>query len=126
METKVHIQNAIITIVFLFVLTIFSKLFNENSNNTNIQGATELVNQSIKLKKIASQDSLPFMKLQHLISSVTYIQAARHVCKDSDIEKQTGVDLRRLKRAIDDEIKKVIEELNHKFPKLKGKLTCSM
>ena len=126
METKVHIQNAIITIDFLFVLTIFSKLFNENSNNTNIQGATELVNQSIKLKKIASQDSLPFMKLQHLISSVTYIQAARHVCKDSDIEKQTGVDLRRLKRAIDDEIKKVIEELNHKFPKLKGKLTCSM
>jgi len=126
METKLHIQNAIITTVCLFILTIFSKLFNENSNNSNIQGAAELVNQSIKFKKISSQDSLPFMKLQHLISSVTYIQAARHVCKDSDIERQTGVDLRKLKRVIDDETRKVIEELNSKFPKLRGKLISSM
>ena len=126
METKLHIQNAVITTVCLIMLTILSKLFNENSNNSNIQGAVELVNQSIKFKKIASQDSLPFIKLQHLIFSITYIQAARHVCKDSDIERQTGIDLRKLKKVIDDETRKVIEELNSKYPKLRGKLVSCM
>ena len=121
MDTKTHIQNSIFTTILLLVLIVLSKLFNEN-NNSNIQGAIELVNQSIKYKKMSSQDSLPFTKLQHLIASITYIHSARHVCKDSEIERSTGVDLRKFKKVIDDDVKSIIEELNTKFPKLRGKI----
>ena len=126
MDTITHAKNAVIVTIILLVLIILSKVLNDPSSASNTQSAVELVQQGLKLKQIAAQDSQLFLKLQHNIMATSYIQAARYICKDTQIEKITGIDLRKLKKVIEDETRQTIANINTKCPKLKGKITSAV
>lgn len=122
MENKTHLQNAIIVTLFLLVLTILSKVLNDTPYSSNTQSGVDLLNKSLKWRKIAAQDSQPFLKLQHLIFSSAYISAARQIAKDSELEKIMGIDLLKLRKSNEEQTQKTIDNLNTKCPKLRGKL----
>tara|TARA_Y100000991_G_scaffold210124_1_gene191086 strand:+ start:259 stop:693 length:435 start_codon:yes stop_codon:yes gene_type:complete len=122
MDSKLQIQNSIIVTICLIVLTVLSKVISDSPQNANTNSGVLLLGQALKWKKIASQDSQPFIKLQHLIFANTYIKAARQISKDSELENETGVDLMKLKKILDQHTQATIDNINSKCPKLKGKL----
>jgi len=122
MNTRAHFQNACFITGGLLVLVILSKILNDSPQNSNTQSGVELLNQAIKWRKIAHQDSQPFMKLQHLVFSSAYISAARQIAKESELEKITGADLSKLKKILEHQIQSTTDTLNSKCPKLRGKM----
>tara|TARA_B100001989_G_scaffold251172_1_gene229782 strand:+ start:357 stop:743 length:387 start_codon:yes stop_codon:yes gene_type:complete len=121
-DSKVQVQNSIIVTVGLLVLTILSKVLTDSPHSLNTQSGILLLSQALKWRKIASQDSQPFIKLQHLIFANAYISAARQISKDSELENITGADLLKLKKVLDQQTQATIDSLNSKCPKLRGKL----
>lgn len=122
MNTKLHVQNATIVTTSLIVLTILSKVLNDSPNSLNTQSGVELLSQAFHWKKIASQDSQPFLKLQHLIYASAYVDAARRIAKDSELEKVTGTNLLKLKKLLEQQSQTIIDSLNSKCSKLRGKM----
>ena len=123
MNTSQHLQNAIIVSMALLVLTLLSKVLNDSPQSMNTQAGVELINHALKWRRISAQDSQPFMKIQHLIFAVAYINAARQIAKDSDLEKVSGLDLRKLRKLLDEQTQLAIDSLNLKCPKLRGKIS---
>lgn len=122
MDTKLHLQNSIVVTVGLIILTILSKVLNDSPHNLNTQAGVELLSHALKWRKIASQDTQPFLKLQHLIFASAYINAARQIAKDSELEKVTGTDLLKLRKVLENQSQLTIDSLNSKCPKLRGKM----
>lgn len=123
MYTKQYLQNSLIVGLGLLVLTMLSKLLNDSPQSMNTQAGVELINNSLKWRKIASQDSQPFMKVQHNMFAIAYINAARHIARDIELEKLTGIDLRKLLKSIDEQLQLSIDSLNTRCPKLRGKIS---
>tara|TARA_B100000214_G_scaffold286689_1_gene216315 strand:- start:472 stop:858 length:387 start_codon:yes stop_codon:yes gene_type:complete len=122
MDTKVHIQNSIFVTVGLIILTVLSKILTDSPHSLNTQSGVKLLSSALKWKNIASQDSLPFVKLQHLILASSYLSAARQISKDSELENITGADLLKFRKVLEQQSQSTIEALNSKCPKLRGKL----
>ena len=77
MDSKIQFQNSLVVTIGLIALTILSKVLTDSPHNLNTQSGVSLLSQALKWRKIASQDSQPFIKLQHLILANAYISAAR-------------------------------------------------
>ena len=122
MDTNLHVQNILIVTICLLILTVLSKLLNDSPHTLNTQAGVNLLNYALKWKKIASQDSQPFIKLQHLMFASAYINAARQISKDSELERVTGADLIKFKKLVEQQTQITIDSLNSKCPKLRGKL----
>tara|TARA_E500000178_G_C16745323_1_gene627900 strand:+ start:274 stop:657 length:384 start_codon:yes stop_codon:yes gene_type:complete len=122
MDTKLHIQNAVVVTTGLIILTILSKVLNDSPQSLNTKSGVELLNHALKWRRIASQDSQPFLKLQHLTFANAYINAARQIAKDSELERVTGADLLKFKKAIEQQSQSTIDSLNNKCPKLRGRM----
>ena len=122
MDTNLHVQNILIVTICLLILTVLSKLLNDSPHTLNTQAGVNLLNYALKWKKIASQDSQPFIKLQHLMFASAYINAARQISKDSELERVTGADLIKFKKLVEQQTQVTIDSLNSKCPKLRGKL----
>ena len=86
MDTKTQVQNSVVVTVGLLILTVLSKVLTDSPHNLNTQSGVSLLGQALKWKKIASQDSQPFIKLQHLIFASAYVSAARQISKDSELD----------------------------------------
>ena len=117
MDTKIHIQNAIGVTSALFLLTVLSKVLTDSYTNTCIPASIELLNHSIRYKKQSQQDSVIFIKFQHLVLAIAYLNAARKISKDNEIERTTGIDLNKLHKNLEDQISVCINNLNNKTSK---------
>ena len=115
-----HIMSAVMATGGLLVISVLSKVLNESSSDDEL--GQELLDRAIEWKQYAEDDTAPLAKLQHAIYSSAYLHAARAASKDSDLERSSGIDLRKLKRSSEQDIKSSLQDIIRKCPKFKGQI----
>lgn len=76
-----------------------------------VQGA-HLLREAMHLRTLAQQDSDPAVKLFHYAQASAYVQAARSMARDAELEQSAGLDVTRLTRALDHQILRLREQLS--------------
>lgn len=93
------LQHALTVTAVLVLVSLFSKLL---ADEHHAGGRTvELLQQALHMRDVATQDADPALRLQHAASAVAFLQAARTMARDADLERESGVDVPRLARSLE-------------------------
>lgn len=91
-----------------------------NSNDSNV--AKSLLDQSSRWYKMSLQDKNPIFSMQHLNYALAYLNAARSVSNDTNLERVSGIDVHKLSVQLDKHHLHVLREVSEKsHVKLKQK-----
>jgi hypothetical protein len=97
-----------VAVVLCLVVTTRKDIVKNNSNATNVTG---LVRASKQWLEASTNGSNPLASLLHVSYGAAYLNAARSIMSDEDIELATGVNVSQLVTIIDRRQKAVIEQL---------------
>jgi hypothetical protein len=117
-----YVKNAVIAVGGLFGLSVFAKLLHDPPGSYASQVGNELLENALHWRAQSDIDVQPIQKLQHAIYANAYLHAARSTTRDIDLERNSGVDVRKLKRGNDQKIKDSINSISLKCPKVKTSL----
>ena len=87
----------------LIVVSILSKVLFEN-NVTAEQQIRMLVDQSLHWRDVATNDKNPVVKLEHFVTASTFLNAARSIANDVEVERASGIDVARLAQELEREV----------------------
>lgn len=81
--------------------------------------------QSSRWHSIGKQDTDSVMKLEHSALASAYLQAAKHVLNDAQLERESGIDVHVLQKAIESSIRDIEKTLDAACSKKTGKETST-
>ena len=74
------------------------------TSGASTRAAGELFRQSLHWRDVSAQDGEPTMRLQHAAMAAAFLQAARAVARDAELERAAGVSVSRTARSLDDKL----------------------
>jgi len=103
------LNQAISNVVFLFVVSVSARVLADT--HLRQSSATRLVEASVYWDK--QNDGNFVDNFQNAITSLSFLQAARMIGKDDDLEKTTWVDLSRLERRLGRKLQTLRSQIKH-------------
>jgi hypothetical protein len=95
------LTHAVATTTTLAVVSLASKMMSQPMS-TERQKAAELLMNCLHWRDLAVQDTKVTLRLQHAATAATFLQSARLLVRDAEIERMSAMDVNRLARAIED------------------------
>ena len=122
-RTKMIILGILCVIGFVVLCKVFDAISSTQSQEA--QSGASMLRQAHEWYNMSVQDSAPIVAMQHINFATAYLNSARHLCRDTLLERSGGLDVQRLSRAIQTHREKVNKALQSRCPKLKMKQMSS-
>lgn len=102
-----------IGIAALVIVVTLCVVFAQNEHYTQIKNPIkQLMQQAIRWKETAAQDGNPVTAFTHTNFAIAYLNAARLVSNDKDIEKETSVHVQEMLAKLDEQQARIIQQLH--------------
>ena len=119
--------NDVLKVTGVTVCTIlFLKIFDQNTDFTTSGAVKSLVEQAAKWYTLSCQDKHTIYAFQHSNFALSYLNAARHVTSDSNIERISKIDVYKLYKSINEQQKTCLKNMSKICPKSKIKSTATI
>ena len=92
--------HAVATTTTLAFVCLASKMMSQPMTIER-QKAAELLRNCLHWRDLSTQDTDGVMRLQHAATAATFLQSARMLARDAEIERMTGIDVNRLARGLE-------------------------
>lgn len=92
------VQHTLATTTALLVLSLVSKLLVAPADDAH---GPELLRQALHWRDVARQDASAALRLQHGATAAAYLQCARVVARDDELERAVGLSVPQLHRALE-------------------------
>ena len=100
-DTSTYITDTLLVTIGAFVLIVVLKLIEPRAFHSNPTFARTLVEQSLKWHALSEQDRQPIVAMQHANYAMAYINAARHLESDVNLERLTKRDMYQLVKELE-------------------------
>lgn len=92
--------HAVATTTTLAFVSLASKMMSQPMT-VERQKAAEMLRNCLHWRDLSTQDTDAVMRLQHASTAATFLQSARLLARDAEIERMSGMDVNRLARALE-------------------------
>jgi hypothetical protein len=116
-----HVYFASIATGGLFLASVFARALHDPPEQYATQIGSDMLEHAIQWRNASDQTKNLMLQLQYAIQSNAYLHAARSASRDAELERQTGTDIRKLKRSTETKINEALQAIHTKCPKLKMK-----
>jgi hypothetical protein len=105
----------------LFLVSLISKMTVESSDLTHVHIVQKLVEKAVHWRDVAASGTESLNVYHHLVSSLTFMQAAREMMPDSKLERTTGIDISSFIRQLEQQISNVRQNIKPTSLKEEGR-----
>ena len=95
-------QHAVSVVLVFLVLSVLNRIMMDGSLRNNVKHASDLLQRTMHWSEMATQDREAAVRLQHSAMAMAYLDAARSMSRDDELERACGVDVDRLAKTVDD------------------------
>jgi hypothetical protein len=94
------IRHCAAVTILLLLVSVAARIMMEATETPTARAAHQLLERSLRAISFSENESSQTLKFQHLVTAIAYLQAAREIMTDRELERSAGVDVPRIWREL--------------------------